>query len=352
MRKTILFFLTFIIFNHSAISQKTAITDNGDEVILYDNGTWKYSKDFKNEETPIPMNPIKFTRDKESSFLLKSNKIHLGFWLDPKKWRFNKATSNEDAEYELQLKEQSMQVVIISEKIQLSLVALRGIVITNAVAVSPDYHILHEEYRMVNGLKVLYMQAEATVSGMKAFYYSYYYTDSTSALQFVAIGFIKANNEDKKNAEDLLNGLVIIPQSKDESGKEADAPKIVSEENDYKNTSKVSQGSLSPNNNCRKYFPGKWSYMVRDTNVIIERSLNKTIEHYGRYSYEYDNKWISNCEYQLIFRKTSAPDYTREKIGEVMLVNIMEIDNKMMRYKVNFRGMDLNGEMEKVISSN
>ena len=50
----------------------------------------------------------------------------------------------------------------------------------------------------------------------------------------------------------------------------------------------------------------------------------------------------------MIFRKTTEPDYTKEKPGEIMLVNIMEIDDRIMRYKVHFREMDFDGEMTRV----
>jgi hypothetical protein len=338
MRKSFFFYLTCIIFINTAIAQKKAITDKGDEVILYDDGTWKYATSLNREEKPFEINPVKFTRDKAGSFLLKSNRIHVGFWLDPKKWKFYKAVNNEDAEFQMELREQSTQVVIISEKVQISLESLHQIVLTTLKAASPDLLILHEEYRMVNGLKVLYVQARGTISGMKANFYNYYYSDSSCTLQYDVIGLNKDAMADKKNAEELLNGLVALPDGNNDSS-------IVAPGKNEDNNKVVSQGSLSPNNECKKYFAGKWTYVFKDTNVVVERSLEKTIEHYGNNSYEYDNKWITNCEYQLIFRKTTVPNYIRVKPGEVILINIMEIDNEVMRYTSTFRGIDGNGEM-------
>lgn len=340
MRKYFFFFLTCIVFINTAIAQKKAITDKGDEVILYDDGTWKYATSLNREEKPFEINPVKFTRDKAASFLLKSNRIHLGFWLDPKKWKFYKAANNEDAEFQMELREQSTQVMIISEKVQIPLESLHQIVLTNLKTASPDLLILHEEYRMVNGLKVLYVQGRGTISGMKAHFYNYYYSDSSCTLQYDVIGLNNDVAADKKNAEELLNGLVALPDGDNDS---SIAPGKVEDKNKV-----ISQGSLSPNNACKKYFAGKWTYVVKDSNVVVERSLEKSIESYGNYSYEFDIKWISNCEYQLIFRKTSMPDYTREKPGEVMLINIMEIDNEVMRYTSTFRGMNVNGEMTRI----
>ena len=341
MRKSLLFFFICIIFINSAIAQQKAITDNGDQVILYNDGTWKYAAGVKPEESTPEMNPAEFTRDKSASFLLKSNKIHIGFWLDPKKWKFYKATSNEDAEFQMELREQSTEVVIISEKVQIPLPSLREIVLTTLKSASPDLQILHEEYRMVNGLKVLYVQAKGTVSGIKAFFYNYYYSDSSCTVQYDVIGLNTDTAADRKNAEELLNGLVALPYAGNDSS-------AVSPGKEGEHDNVTSQGSLSPNNDCKKYFAGKWTYSFKDTTVVVERSLQKATEYNGNNTFEYDIKWVNNCEYQLIFRKTSAPNYTLQKPGEIMLVNIMEIDNDIMRYRSTFKGIDIDGDMTRV----
>jgi len=57
-------------------AQKKAIADTGEEVILYDNGTWKYVKEQVKTETPT--NPTKFTKSANASFLVKSTKTNMG----------------------------------------------------------------------------------------------------------------------------------------------------------------------------------------------------------------------------------------------------------------------------------
>jgi hypothetical protein len=347
MRKSILFFLASLIFSNAIVAQIKAITDKGDEVILYDNGTWKFSKEFMNADSVIKINPASFTRSASASFLLKSNKTHLGFWLDPKIWSFGKATNNKSAEYELQQKGGDIQALLITENIHLTLEALRNIVIKNAKAASPDYHVVKQEYRIVNGLKVLYMEAEGTISDIKFSFLGYYYSDVNTTLQFLVLAVKDGEIDNEKKAEELLNGLVI----NDAAGTgipETSVPVMdnaVTVEDAKGDIRAVPQGSMSPNNDCKKYFPGKWHYTTMSQKVTIERTLQKTTEHIGKYFYEYETKWINNCEYQLIFKKTDDPEYKVPKGNEPMIVDIVEIDDNSMQYHISYYGRNINNEM-------
>lgn len=343
MKRIILYVLASCILSHSSVAQTHAITDKGDEVILYNNGTWKPVIDLSTPEKPITTNPEKFSRGKDAVFLLKSNRIHLGFWLDPKKWNFGKATSNEDAEYQLQLKDESLQALIISEKIHIPIETLRNIVIKNAQKVSPDYHLVFEEFRIVNGLKLLYIQAEGTISDMPINFYGYYYTDSVSTLQFVTMSFNNSKSNDKKIAEELLNGLVLNEAKETIS----DPPKAKAQGNGYYNPDLITQGASSPYHNCKKYFAGKWHYSVMGKNISINRTLTKNTEYWDNNSYEYDVIWTDDCDYQLIFRKSSDPNESRQKPGEIMDVTIVGINNDFMLFKAAFKGAEMKGEMKR-----
>src|SRR5690606_4683266 len=136
MRKTLLFLL--ILSSALLQAQIKAITDQGDEVILYTNGTWKYLNKIPDAST-IQENSTKFTNSESAGFLLKSKILKVGFWLDPQKWSFKKAVSNEDAEFELQLKEEGdVYAVIIVEKFPFPLEALRHIAVENLRTMIPD----------------------------------------------------------------------------------------------------------------------------------------------------------------------------------------------------------------------
>lgn len=322
---------SFTLLSYNASSQTKAVTEIGDEVILYSNHTWKYSNEFKNEQSFIKSNGAVFAKDKGATFLLKSNHVHLGFWLDPNAWAFEKATRNADAEYELTKRNSSLNGVIITEKAGIPMESLRDVVIQNAKRVALDYEIQNQEYRMVNGLKVLYLQASGTVSGIRLAFYGYYFSDSTSSLQFLVSGYAATQKEDQKQAEELLNGIVVL--------------KAESQDNEMANSDSVVQGSLSSNHNCKRFFAGKWDYTAANQKVYVERTLTKTIEYLDKYSFEYDNVWSNDCEYDIIFKKTTMPSYNLEKPGEKIHVNILSIDKNIMRYTTTFRGRKMNGEM-------
>lgn len=106
------------------LAQKQAVTEAGEVVILYDDGTWKYVEGTRAEQE-IQTNPIDFEKPGDAGFLLKSSVNDFGIWLNPKKWKFKKAVLNTDAEYELELKDGDLYGVFISEIIQIPVQSLK-----------------------------------------------------------------------------------------------------------------------------------------------------------------------------------------------------------------------------------
>lgn len=200
----------FFISTITVISaQEKAVTETGAEVVLYADGTWSYL-DSETGAKEIPVNKKAFKKSKNASFLLKSSRVNLGFWLDPKKWSFKKAANNEDAEYELQLRDGDLYGMIITEKVEIPLEALKDIAIENGRAVAPDLKIVKEEYRTVNGAKVLLIQMNGTTQGIKFSYYGYYYSNSNGTIQFVTYTSQNLLDTYVNDCEELLNGIVEI----------------------------------------------------------------------------------------------------------------------------------------------
>ena len=58
--RLLLFFFALIILHSPISAQVYAITDSGDEVLLYNDGTWKYVNDslYINTETPFNDQPF------------------------------------------------------------------------------------------------------------------------------------------------------------------------------------------------------------------------------------------------------------------------------------------------------
>jgi hypothetical protein len=209
MRKITLTLIALFVFSISQ-AQIIAVTESGEEVILYSDGTWKYQHEGQFMSGKIQTNTIAFKKEKESTFLLKSNKFNVGLYLNPKKWSFTKAVDNPDAEYELKFKDGDLYGMLITEKIEIPIETLKSIAVVNAKTVVSDLKVVKEEYRIVNGFKVLLLQMNGTMKGIKVSYYGYYYSNPNGTVQFITYTSQKLLDNYMPECEKLLNGLVEI----------------------------------------------------------------------------------------------------------------------------------------------
>lgn len=102
---------------------------------------------------------------------------------------------------------------------------------------------------------------------------------------------------------------------------------------------------------CKKYFAGKWKYDQYDVKKIyVVRTLEKQIEYVenGKYHYDFDIKWLSDCRYEISYSGTTSPTPAAANIGETTIVDIVKIDQQKMTYHTKFRELDENGEMTKL----
>lgn len=200
-----LFFIALlsVFYSHAQIS---AITDEGEEVVLYDDGTWKFVNN-NNQPLMITLNEKEFSKPKSASFKLKSSIVDMNFWLNPKLWSFGKAKNNPAAEYELQLKGKDLYAMIICEKVEIPLVSLKKIAYENARLNAPDLEIVEQDYRMVNGKKMLFLQMDGTIQGIKFSYFGYYFSSESGTVQFLAYTSQNLLSEYRQVCEDLVNGM-------------------------------------------------------------------------------------------------------------------------------------------------
>jgi hypothetical protein len=184
-----------------------AVTDKGDVVILQDDGTWIFEKPKDVEKSEIKTNKKKFKKDGNASFNLKSTKNNSEFWIDPKKWSFKKGEDGAAAEYTLQLTGEDLYAMVITEQIELPIENFGNIALLNARKAAPDTRILLQEYRQVNGSKILYVQMEGTLQGIIFVYFGYYTSNKNGSTQYVA--YTAKNLVPKYESEifTLLNGF-------------------------------------------------------------------------------------------------------------------------------------------------
>lgn len=197
--------LFFVVVCGSA--QTPAVTENGDEVLLYNDGTWKYIKQPENRE--LATNPQPFTKNDDATFQVKSKKVPISIWINPKKWSFQKSGPNDASEYEFELKGEDAHGLLIAEKIAIPLQNLKDIAFENAKEVSPDIEIVHQEYRNVNGVTVLCMQMDGTIHGTRFTYYGYYFTSELGTIQFLTYTSQNLFPTYREQMETLLNGILL-----------------------------------------------------------------------------------------------------------------------------------------------
>ena len=206
-------FITFIAFFFlcpKCFTQISAVTNNGDEVILYDNGTWKYADSAISENEDIKENPANFSKNNDAGFQLKSAKVKMAISFNPKKWSFEKGGQSDVAEYSFTLKGKDAYGMLISERTEIPVESLIDIAVKNARDAAPDTKIIMKEYRIVNNQKVLFMQMNGTMQGIKFSYLGYYYSNENGTVQFVTYTSQNLLGENKNEMLEFLNGFEVL----------------------------------------------------------------------------------------------------------------------------------------------
>ena len=207
-----LFLLLLITGVYTGNAQTKAITDVGDEVLLYSNGTWKYvnEKAHPSNHDSVNINKTPFVKDKLATFLVKSKIINAGIYIVPGEWEFKKGELNEIMEYHFRMKEKDSYAFAVTEKMEIPLENMPGIVLENVQKKAPDAEIIKTEYRMVNGVKVLCLKYKGSITGMKFMWLGYYYSSAAGTIQLVAGTSENLFNDNYKILENFLNGFVVL----------------------------------------------------------------------------------------------------------------------------------------------
>jgi hypothetical protein len=207
--KNLISTLAILLCVQQSFGQMNAITENGDAVILQNDGTWRYVNDSNNAaSTPIAVNTQTFSKNATASFLVKSNKFNIGLWLNPKSWSFKKGTETDAYEYQFHKKGDDLYGMMITEKIQIPIEALKEVAIENAKNAAPDLVVTKQELRNVNGIQVLMMQMNGTIQGIRFTYFGYYYSNENGTVQLLTYSSETLMKGYHNELEALLNGFV------------------------------------------------------------------------------------------------------------------------------------------------
>ncbi|OWY18232.1 hypothetical protein C7N43_27005 [Sphingobacteriales bacterium UPWRP_1] len=209
--KNMFLLLFFCCWCHLANAQQKAITNTGDEVILYDDGTWEYAQqEADTADTPIVTNPTPFTKSPAADFLIESAVIDdMEIAMNPKKWRFQKTNTDITAEYKFEHRSKPLYAILITEQLEIPVTLLKKAALRNARDAAEDARITYEEYRVVNGKTVLMMEMKGTIDGLPFAYLGYYYSGITGTVQLLAYTIQTHYEQNKSELEEFLNGLMI-----------------------------------------------------------------------------------------------------------------------------------------------
>ena len=194
-------------FSLAVYASQRAVTDEGEIVILNDDGTWVFENPAAEEAVEISTNRRKFTKPRSSTFKLKSKRNNSQIWLDSKKWAIEKATPDEDTEYNFRLRGSDLYGQLITEQVVIDIEHLTQIALENARAAAPNMRITEREYRVVNGVKVIHMEMRGTVQGTDFTFSGYYHSNDTGTTQFLAYTGTSLVERYAEDIQDFLNGF-------------------------------------------------------------------------------------------------------------------------------------------------
>ena len=181
-----------------------ARTEEGREVLLFPDGTWKYAG------TASPP-PVMVSKSPSAKTEFKTQKGQFSIWVNTTKWQLPRRPATGAAEYEFAHKSGDGYAMIIAERLSMPLESLKEIVLEIAQESDPDAKIISEERKVVNGQNILAMKMAVTVKGIPFIYYGYYYTGDAGTLQVVTYTGKNLFKEYEQDFTEFLNGTTIHP---------------------------------------------------------------------------------------------------------------------------------------------
>jgi hypothetical protein len=216
MKNLLTLFAFLLLFCNVSYSQVSAVTEHGDSVYLWDDGTWQFantdssaadSSSSSSDVFTIDTNSTQFAKSANALKVLKGEKVKYELWYDADKW--NQTNSNRTAvEYILHNNENEVTFMIIPERLTTTTYGILNIAVTNAsnqgVVDSVEY-----EMRKVNNTDVAMMKMYVNINDVHYFYMSYYYTAENKTIQLITYTYLNLADEYMKDMEELLNGFVV-----------------------------------------------------------------------------------------------------------------------------------------------
>jgi hypothetical protein len=182
-----------------------AKTETGKDVLLYPDGKWKYVEETKKESSE----PQVHNKPLSAKTPYKPFAGNFEIWMDENKWAPFNQTGQGPGMVLSKLKLGDAYAMIISEEIGMSNTTIKELAIENAKKAGPDFKLISEENRTVNGRDVVSLKFAVTVKGISLAYYGYYYGGKEGTIQVLCYTGENLFDKYQKDMTELMDGLTI-----------------------------------------------------------------------------------------------------------------------------------------------
>ena len=215
----------FLLTLSNAFAQTVAVTEYGDTIYVYDNGTWSFDLldvmpevselDFLDTKLTLDTISTPFTVNKQAQKEIENKTKQFKVKYNEKVWkRVPPATLNDDADFAFEAKNKDIWCVIIAEETEISKENLFRIAKnTMAENTGASTKILKTEIRNVNGTEVLRGVLNAEISGISFVFDTYYFSNEKGSVQFTTWTSDKIWESNESMIVELLNGFIVDRKS-------------------------------------------------------------------------------------------------------------------------------------------
>ena len=168
-------------------------TQDGRDVLLETDGTWKYCF------------AKKYFKSMLATKSVESKVLPLKISFNPHQWKIEPSRSDE--EFFFVLKGQDAVAFLIPQVLSLSYEMTKETMEELASDVGDDFNMRLEEDRVVNGLPIKYFEYDLTIDGTPFTHMMYLYAGEEATIHFIAYGLKNEFDKHKYVMEDLLNGI-------------------------------------------------------------------------------------------------------------------------------------------------
>jgi len=207
-----------------AWGQTVAVTEYGDTVYLYADGSWTYDllDDYEDEMDALFGKPLTVQDTVDTPYTAPSNtnkQVENSFDMFEVRYNGNAwsrvpaGTLNGDAEFAWESKRTDLYSVVISEETPIAQDYLFTIARDNMKeATANPVEVLTLEAVTVNDVPMLHGVMRAQVTGVDFVFEGYYYSDDRGSVQFITWTSERIWESNRKHIRDMLNGFVVMPE--------------------------------------------------------------------------------------------------------------------------------------------